>query len=90
MTLDISKSTVCNQPATPCAFEEISPSDRDLYEVPDGLYVGIGGALSVIGEGEGDEHVVTFQNVPSGTFLRIRVKRVTLASTCSNIIALYS
>jgi len=51
------------------------------------LYVGTGGTLKVLTEGE-DE--VTFVNVPSGSFLPVNVLRVFASGTsASNIIAIW-
>lgn len=69
------------------AFEEITPSEHDLDEVPVALYVGCGGLLAVVGHA--DDHIVKFHNIPDGSLLPIRIRRVAAETTCSNIVALY-
>lgn len=51
-----------------------------------GIYIGTGGNLDVIMAGDSNNNVITYNNIPSGSFLPIQVKRVMSTSTCSNII----
>jgi hypothetical protein len=51
-----------------------------------GLYIGTGGTLNVVMAGDSGSNVVTYNNLPNGTFLPIQVKKVLSTSTCSNII----
>lgn len=51
-----------------------------------GIYVGNGGTLNVVMAGDQADNVVTYSNVPNGTFLPIQVKKVLSTSTCGNII----
>ncbi|MFG1348601.1 hypothetical protein [Xanthobacter autotrophicus] len=71
------------------AFESIEPSDRDFDDLPIGLYVGLAGDVLVIGADDDDDYAVIFQNVASGTFLPIRVRRLCLGTTAGAIVALY-
>lgn len=68
----------------------ITPSDStDLTYVTRGIFVGDGGAkhIAVIMQ---DSGTVTFENVPTGTFLPIRVTRVkTTGTTASKLIAVW-
>jgi hypothetical protein len=51
-----------------------------------GIYIGNGGNLNVVMAGDGGNNVISYNNIPSGSFLPIQVKRVMSTSTCSNII----
>ena len=69
-------------------FFAISPSDTaDFAYVVRGIYVGTAGNIVAITEGG---TAVTFANVPVGTVLPIRARRVNNASTtASNLVGLY-
>ena len=69
-------------------FAAISPSDSTyLTEIPKSLYVGTGGNLVAI-NAVGD--AITFTNVPSGSVLPIRPKRVNATSTtATGIVGIY-
>lgn len=58
----------------------LTPDDNnDLTTTTRGLYIGVGGNISVILEG--DTVAVTFLGVVAGTVLPLRVKRLRLTST---------
>lgn len=68
----------------------VTPSAED--DLPDGpcraLYIGGGGDISVIAEGDID--VVTLVGIPSGYILLVSVKAVRITGTnATNIVALY-
>ncbi|WP_247657740.1 spike base protein, RCAP_Rcc01079 family [Aquabacter sp. L1I39] len=65
----------------------ITPANADLAQATRALYVGTGGDLVVIGKD--DSASVTLKNVPSGTILPLRVKRVAAATTATDILGLY-
>lgn len=65
----------------------ITPSDTiPLPSVPRGLYVGVGGSLTVEMKWGG---VISFANVPDGSLLPVRVVKVLQASTAASIVGLY-
>lgn len=68
----------------------VTPSDStDLTYVTRGIWVGDGGAkhMAVIMQ---DSGTVTFENIPTGTFLPIRVTRVkATGTTASKLIAVW-
>lgn len=51
-----------------------------------GIYVGTGGNLSVVMAGDNTNSIVTYNNLPNGTFLPIQAKIISSTSTCSNIV----
>jgi hypothetical protein len=62
----------------------ITPNDStDLADVTRGLYTGTGGTIVCILNG--DSASVTFTNVPAGTVLPLRVKRVLATGTTSSM-----
>ena len=64
----------------------IAPDDaNDLPQVTRALYVGLGGDL-VVRMQSGSE--VTLRSVPSGALLPLRVVRVKVASTASQLVGL--
>lgn len=67
----------------------VTPSnDTDLTNVSRGIYVGTGGALSVVMAGGGN--TVVIPGVPNGAFLPIRVTRVNATGTgASGIVAFW-
>lgn len=69
--------------------EEVTPNDsEDLDYVSRGIYVGVSGDLSVVLRDSTSP--VLFQNMPNGTFLPIRVRRVrNTDTTASGIVALF-
>jgi hypothetical protein len=65
----------------------ISPNDSVTLPItPRAVYVGVGGSLSVVMKWGGQ---VTFDNVPDGTLLPIRVAKVLAASTATALLGLY-
>lgn len=56
------------------------------FDTSGGLYVGTSGNLSVILAGDSTNTIVTYYNIPNGTFLPIQAKYISSTSTCSNII----
>lgn len=66
--------------------EAVTPSDATVI-YSRGLYVGGAGNLVVAMEELGN--VVTFQSVPAGTTLSIRVSRVMAATTATNIVRMF-
>ena len=69
--------------------EVVTTSDTtELTWVSRSLYVGVGGDVSVQMQGTGT--AVVFKNVPTGSVLPIRVKRVnSTATTATNMVSLY-
>lgn len=66
----------------------VTPHDTNaLANVSRGVYVGTGGSLVVVMAGNSAE--LTFQNVPSGTLLSMRITHVKTASTAGNILAIW-
>jgi hypothetical protein len=65
----------------------IAPDDEsDLQRITRAIYVGGPGALSVVlAWGE----TVTFENLPGGVLLPIRVSRVLSATTADDLVGLY-
>ena len=65
----------------------ITPSDNTvLATTPRALYVGTGGSLAVqMKAGE----TVSFENLPDGALLPIRVVKVLAATSASSILGLY-
>lgn len=53
-----------------------------------GLYVGVAGDLVVVPEQNADAAPITFKNVPVG-FFPVRCRKVMVATTASEIVALY-
>jgi hypothetical protein len=51
-----------------------------------GIYIGNGGNLNVVMAGDSGNNIITYNNIPNGSFLPIQVKKVMSTSTCSNII----
>lgn len=64
----------------------ITPADADLSQVTRAIYVGGAGNLVVIAQD--DAAPVTFA-VNAGVILPIRAKRITSATTATNIVALF-
>lgn len=79
---------------TPRAAGQESPADAafdiipqvDLATITRAVYVGVKGDLAVEMK---NGAVVTFKNVPSGTVLPIRIRKVLMTSTASSILGLY-
>lgn len=69
--------------------EVVTPDNStELSRVTRGLYVGVGGNVSVQMAGVGT--AIVFTGVPAGTILPIRIKRVNAtATTATNMVALY-
>lgn len=66
----------------------VTTSDStNLSSIARALYVGVGGNIAAVMP---DDDVVTFANVPAGSILPVRVKRVNATNTtASSIVALY-
>lgn len=87
---DTFPDTVPSISAPATSGEAVTPGDTagddDLTSISRALWVGTGGNLAVI---MADDTALTFTNVPSGTLLPLRVKRVAdTNTTASNIVAL--
>jgi len=65
---------------------EILPADLELAHVTRALYVGVGGDLTVQMRDGGH---ATLLNVPAGSLLPLRVRRVLPASTAGGILGLW-
>jgi len=80
-------SAITEQPTR--ALPVVKNNNQDL-DVPSGvgaiLWIGIQGSVACITEG-GDN--VTFVNVPSGTILPVKVKRVFTTTTAQEILYLF-
>jgi hypothetical protein len=74
---------------TATSLKAVTPDDG--ADLPDGvcraLWVGTGGNVTIIAED--DSSAVELTNIPDGTLVLVRTKRVTEATTASAIIALY-
>jgi hypothetical protein len=73
--------------SVPRRAEGVSLSDTVDLPNAGQLYVGTGGDVVVIPEGQTNE--VTLSNVPDGTFLPPIVKRVLTSTTASDILVWY-
>jgi len=78
-----------NEEGRAYTFENVTPHATNANEY-DALYVGTTGNVEVVGSHMADNATgIVFNNVPSGTFLPIAVKRVLAANTtATNIIGL--
>jgi hypothetical protein len=67
----------------------VTPNDStDLTVIPRGLWIGVGGDVCLLAMGDTSE--VTLKNVPTGSYLPVRAKRVKATNTtATNIIAWY-
>lgn len=72
----------------PSSLYEITPSDTELLDpYVRGMYVGVGGDVTVTGVGDTDS--VTYLNVPQGATLIGRFKKVhATGTTATNLIGL--
>lgn len=68
------------------AFPVIPSDSESLPVLPRALYVGIGGSLSVEMKWGS---TITFNNVPDGALIPIRVLKVLTTSTTASIVGLY-
>lgn len=60
----------------------------DVTPIPRGVWVGVGGDVALMAMG--DSAAVTLKNVPSGSYLPIRAKRVMVTNTsATNLVAWY-
>lgn len=60
----------------------------DLSPIPRGVWVGVGGDVTLMAMG--DSASVTLKNVPTGSYLPIRAKRVyTTNTTATNLVSLF-
>ncbi|MCK9542480.1 MAG: hypothetical protein M0R03_10685 [Novosphingobium sp.] len=64
----------------------ITPADSDLPALVRALYVGTGGDLVLLAKDDSDP--VTLADVPSGSFIPVRAKRVMAATTASGIVGI--
>lgn len=66
----------------------VVPSDNAFSDTARGLYVGVGGDISM--KGGDDQDWVLWKNVPAGSFMPFRCKAIRVAgTTATNILALY-
>ena len=77
-----------SSPATDCFA--VVPSDADdLAIVPKGIYVGTGGDVRLIGIGASGGNPALFRNVPSGSLLPVRARRVlATGTTATDLVAM--
>lgn len=80
-----SQSDIATQAPASSAFA-ITPGDEEFSVVTRGVFVG--GAGSVVAQLAGDSSTVTFAGVPAGAVLPIRAKKITAASTATNMVGL--
>ena len=64
------------------AFSVAPSNDADLASITTALYIGFTGNISLICSG--DTVPVLFSNVPGGSFLPLKVKRVTASGTTAS------
>jgi hypothetical protein len=64
----------------------VTPSDSTIIPRTRGLWIGVGGAVSVEFM---DQSTAEFSTVGSGTLLPVQVRRVLVATAASSILALY-
>lgn len=69
------------------AVAVVANNGTDISPVPRAVYVGTAG--NVVVDTWGGSTDVTFKNVPAGTTLPIRPKRVKTTSTAADMVALY-
>lgn len=69
----------------------VVPSDSlDFARLPRALYVGVEGDVRVLGIEDDDAEVLVFKNVPAGTVLPFRARRVFQTNTtATDIVALF-
>ena len=69
---------------------DITPNDdADLAKTVRGIYVGGAGNLRVVGAGNGLSRARTFYNVPAGTTLVARIRRVMMTgTTATNLVGM--
>lgn len=77
-----------NNSAPAISAGAVTTSDStNLSSFARALYVGVGGNIAAVMP---NDDVVTFSNVPTGTILPVRVKRVNATNTtATNIVALF-
>ena len=73
-----------NFPAS--GYAAVTPSDTTELNCR-ALYVGTTG--NVVLQMPGRSETVTFSNVPAGTFMPVSARRVMVATTATNLVALY-
>lgn len=74
-----------SDPAT--SFAPITPSDSTDMATCRGIYVGVGGNIVAVAE---NNNVATFSDVPAGSILPVRAKRINATgTTASSLVALY-
>ena len=67
----------------------ITPADSNLAKNARALYIGVGGDVAVQFAG-GAKNIVTFKNVPTGTFMPLTVVQVrNTNTTATDIVVLY-
>jgi hypothetical protein len=73
--------------ADPASGVQTVALDTNMSPVSRGLYVGVPGDIAVVAS---DGSSATFTNVPGGTVLPVRVRRVNSSgTTASGLVALY-
>lgn len=61
---------------------DIIPSDTtDLEHIPRSVYVGVGGHVVIVGREDTNDTGVTFQNVPAGSIIPVRARRILATGT---------
>ena len=85
-TNQFSQSDPATQAPASSAFVITPDDDEEFAVVTRGIYVG--GAGTVVALLAGDADAVTFASVPAGAVLPIRARKVTEASTATNMVGL--
>ena len=72
-------------------FAAVTPHNSTDFAPARALYVGVGGDVAAVSRDlTGAETAVVFKNVPSGTILPVRCRRVnSTGTTATDIVALY-
>ena len=71
------------------AYAATKDDDNDLPFTSRAVYCGGGGSLVVYMEGNSTDTAITFSNVPQGSWLPIRAKRILESSSATDIIVMY-
>lgn len=78
-----------SDPAYSAASVSVSDSS-DLDRLPRALYIGVEGDVRVLGIDDDDSEVLVFKNVPAGTVLPFRARRIlSTGTTATDIVALF-
>ena len=85
-------ATFADSPAAPARrVAALAPDDgADLADTPKGIYVGTGGDLALVAiDAPAGANGVTFRNLPSGSLLPVRARRVlATGTTAADLLAL--